>query len=118
MSRNGEHLEQKALCEWLDWNGIGHAAIPNGGHRHPAVAAKLKAEGVKAGMPDLLLFPPHSSGAHVMIEMKRVRKVGAPKGRLSDEQKSRIAELERHSWIVVVAHGFDDAVKQLRALGY
>lgn len=30
-------------------------AIPNGGHRHPAVAAMLKAEGVKAGVPDLML---------------------------------------------------------------
>lgn len=116
--RNHEHLEQKALCEWLDWHGIGHAAIPNGGHRHPAVAAKLKAEGVKAGMPDLLLFPPHSSGAHVMIELKRMRKPGAPKGRLSTEQKSRIAELVQQNWIVIVAFGCDDAIKKLQALGY
>jgi hypothetical protein len=29
--------------------------VPNGGHRVKAVAAKLKAQGVKAGMPDLVL---------------------------------------------------------------
>lgn len=45
-------------------------AIPNGGARHPAVAAKLKAEGVKAGVPDLFL-PVARHGYHGMfIELK------------------------------------------------
>ena len=29
--------------------------IPNGGSRHPAEAARLKAQGVKAGVPDLCI---------------------------------------------------------------
>lgn len=45
-------------------------AIPNGGHRHPAVAAKLKAEGVKPGVLDLLL-PVARQGYHgYFIELK------------------------------------------------
>lgn len=33
-------------------------AVPNGGQRHPAVAGKLKAEGVKRGISDICLpFP-------------------------------------------------------------
>lgn len=45
-------------------------AIPNGGHRHPAVAAKLKAEGVKAGVLDLLL-PVARQGYHgYFVELK------------------------------------------------
>jgi len=45
-------------------------AIPNGGHRHPAVAAKLKAEGVRAGVPDLLL-PVARQGYHgLFLELK------------------------------------------------
>lgn len=27
-------------------------AVPNGGDRHPIVAAKMRAEGVRAGVPD------------------------------------------------------------------
>lgn len=45
-------------------------AIPNGGHRHPAVAAKLKAEGVRAGVPDLML-PVARRGYHgAFLELK------------------------------------------------
>ena len=38
-------------------------AVPNGGDRHVAVAAKMKAEGVKAGVPDYLL--PVRSGGYI-----------------------------------------------------
>lgn len=34
-------------------------AIPNGGTRHKAEAARLKASGVKAGVPDIFLAAPH-----------------------------------------------------------
>jgi hypothetical protein len=45
-------------------------AIPNGGQRHPAVAAKLRAEGVRPGVPDLCL-PVASRGYHgCWLELK------------------------------------------------
>ena len=40
----------------LDASGLLWCHVPNGGQRHPAVAKKLKAEGVKAGVPDVLIF--------------------------------------------------------------
>lgn len=52
-----EHQEQVALFQWLEIaakrdDRLSMAfAIPNGGARHPVVAAKLKAEGVKSGVP-------------------------------------------------------------------
>jgi len=58
-------------------------AVPNGGDRAMAVAVKLKAEGVKKGVPDLFLpVMQFDSGYHgFFIEMKYGQ------GKLSPEQK-------------------------------
>ena len=59
-----EHSEQCALIEICRLHEGRYpalanlAAIPNGGHRHKAVAAKLAAEGVSGGFPDLFLAHP------------------------------------------------------------
>ena len=55
-----EHAHQRAFFAWLAWTKrLGNFpradrcfAIPNGGKRDPITAARLKAEGVKAGVPD------------------------------------------------------------------
>ena len=59
-----EHDEQVALFQWAGYQ-LGACpelalmfAIPNGGDRHPAVAGKLRDEGVKAGVPDIFLPVP------------------------------------------------------------
>jgi len=73
-----EHAHQAALISW--W-AIAHKAfglpeyallaIPNGGMRNKAVAGKLKAEGVRAGIVDLVL-PVSRKGYHSLwIEMKQ-----------------------------------------------
>jgi len=54
-----EHAEQKAFFHWTEllekqYPALGRFfAVPNGGHRHKAVAGKLKVEGVRAGIPDV-----------------------------------------------------------------
>ncbi len=67
-----EHNEQAKLFSWtryrpeLRWM----FAIPNGGLRNKATAAKLYAEGVRAGIWDIML-PIPSKGYHgLFIEMK------------------------------------------------
>ena len=64
-----EHEEQALVIQWAELHKrtlpgleLLHA-IPNGGDRDVRVATKLKAEGVKAGVPDLLL-PVPASGFH------------------------------------------------------
>lgn len=45
-------------------------AIPNGGHRNAITARKMKAEGVRPGMPDLCLPMPNGEAHGLYIEVK------------------------------------------------
>lgn len=79
MSCPTEHAEQKALITWANLQAGKHPelhllyAIPNGGARSQATAGKLKAEGVKSGVPDLCLPAPRGNYHGLYIEMKRAQ---------------------------------------------
>lgn len=102
-----EDQEQARLVQWFrrTHRGVRIFAIPNGGHRHPAVAAKLKVTGVMRGVPDL--FIPEWC---VWIEMK------TKGGRLSPDQKDWIEYLSTHGYTCIVAFGADDAIQQIGEL--
>lgn len=79
-----EHQEQAALFTWAALNESRLSelrllfAVPNGGDRHPAVAAKLKAEGVRAGVWDALLPVARFGHIGLWIEMKAGTNVLTP----------------------------------------
>lgn len=100
-----EDHEQMMLVQWFrrTYPDVRIFAIPNGGHRHPAVAAKLKATGVVKGVPDL--FVP---AWRLWIEMKRLKG-----GVVSAEQKDFIKYLESAKYSVIVAKGAEDAKLQI-----
>lgn len=114
-----EHQEQCALIGWACLNSARAPelallfAIPNGGDRHPAVAAKLQAEGVQPGVPDLCL-PVARHGYHGMfIELK------APGGTASEAQLEWIAALrEQGYWAEVVESWHAAARKMCLYLGF
>jgi len=74
-----EHDEQVALFHWARlsegrWPELALLfAIPNGGKRHIRVAAKLKAEGVKTGVPDMCLPVARGRQHGLFIELKHGR---------------------------------------------
>jgi hypothetical protein len=96
-----EHYEQAQLVMWFrkTYGPVRIFAIPNGGYRSKSAAAKLKVEGVSAGVPDL--FVP---AFRLWIEMKRVKG-----GRLSPDQKDWIQYLEANGYTALVCHGAEDA---------
>lgn len=119
-----EHQEQIAVCNWLDFRRVVYFAVPNGGKRNVVVGKKLKAEGVKKGVPDLIILtpPPNAmialGGARLpccgaAVEMKR-RKGGV----VSEEQSGWLATFAFLGWATIVANGADDAIKQLEEWGY
>lgn len=86
--------------------------VPNGGHRVKAVAAKLKAQGVKAGIPDLVL--PMARGGYfgLYIEFKATPPNDAA---ISESQHERIRKLNAQGYLAVVCRGHFDTMEQIRA---
>ena len=70
--------EQRVVVEWCDWMRIPVFHIPNGGSRHKAEAARLKVQGVKAGVPDLCIpvARGNSRGCRVHTRKKHAMCVG------------------------------------------
>lgn len=73
-----EHQSQAAVISWwaLACNAFGLPrfalfAIPNGGARDPITGARLKAEGVRPGVPDLMLAVKRNNCCGLFIEMKK-----------------------------------------------
>lgn len=46
-------------------------SVPNGGHRHKSTAARLKAQGVRAGVSDVLYLVPRGGFHGLALEFKR-----------------------------------------------
>ncbi len=106
-----EHDEQKALFQWHELAKLSNPLIgllyanPLGGLRHPAVAAKMKAEGAKSGIPDITL-PVARHGKHgLYIELK------TQKGALSKNQQWWIAQLRAQGYQVEVCRGWQAAAE-------
>ena len=111
-----EEQEQKALVEWMELMGIKYCHVPNEGKHKVQYLRKQALLGVKAGIPDILVFtaPPKAPKARgVAIEMKRRKG-----GRLSKSQEYWLDELRRHGWITAVCAGADNAIKLLESYGY
>lgn len=101
-----EHWEQVQLFAWaenLPELELMHA-IPNGGKRDIRTAIKLKAEGVKPGVPDIFLPLPLGGKHGLYIELKR-RKYG----RVTEEQAAWLEALMRQGYACAVCHGWEMA---------
>lgn len=100
-----EDYEQMMLVQWFrrTHKDVLIFSIPLGGHRHPAVAAKLKATGTVPGIPDL--FVPEWK---LWIEMKKVKG-----GKISPEQQGMIDYLQSVGYCVIVGLGAEDARRKI-----
>ena len=93
------------LCAHRD---LVYWAVPNGGKRSKVEAARFKAEGVRAGIPDVhFMF----RGQFYVLEIK------AKKGRVSPDQKVMMERLRLAGAIDAVAHGIDACMAQVKAWG-
>lgn len=83
-------------------------AIPNGGHRHISVAARMKREGTRAGVPDVCLPCPRQGWHGLYIELKYGR------NKTSEVQDWWLARLTEQGYLAVVAWGWQEAADVIR----
>lgn len=105
-----EHSHQRALFCWLALNTANHPdfrwtfAIPNGGVRDRITAGKLKAEGVKAGVPDLCCPIRCREFSGLFIEMKKPKQ-----GVVASAQSDWIDKLRMEGFAGAVCYGWLEA---------
>jgi VRR-NUC domain len=95
---------RKHCCE--DWRWF---HVPNGELRDTRTAAKLKAMGLRPGVPDLVLVSPY--GSVRFLELKRLGES------LSDAQEQFCLWYVKHSVPHCVAYSFDQAIAALDRWG-
>lgn len=108
-----EHCLQRAIVDWCD--GLGKNivqgrfyAIPNGGSRDIITASKLKAEGVRAGVPDLEFW--RNQGRTMRMEVKN-----GTSGQLSPSQKDMHARLKADGHHVTLCRSLVEAIETIKA---
>lgn len=110
-----EHVEQARVVSWARMQARRHPAldslfaIPNGSYKTGRSAALFKAEGLRSGVPDLML--PWPAGGHhgLFLEMKRVRG-----GTVSKAQREWLQRLSASGYRAEVCRGADQAIALLR----
>lgn len=104
--RDLEHNLQVNCVRWFRYQYplLRHClvAVPNGGRRDAATGAKLKDEGVVAGVADLNF---HYRGHTLFIEMK------TPTGRQSLSQKEWQRAMEAQGFQYVVCRSLEDFMR-------
>lgn len=116
-----EHDEQAVIFRWARLQEAVYPelrmlhAIPNGGKRDKAVAARLRDEGVKPGVPDICLPVPRGEYHALYIELKRRAIKGMQSaGRVTDVQKAWQAELTAQGYAACVCYGADEAIRAIK----
>lgn len=105
-----EHQEQVALFDWLELESRKYHelrlafAIPNGASKSWSQAKKFQAEGLRAGVPDVLLPVARGKYHGLFIEMKR-----AKGGVVSPEQEHWLLCMEIEGYRTDVCRGWIEA---------
>jgi hypothetical protein len=107
--REAETAEAIALCKYME---LRHSKIfdhmfhvPNGGLRNKTVAAKLKAQGAKAGVSDYFIAIPVGRYHGLWLELK------AGKNGLTPTQKEWLRRMTIQNYACVAAWGWEAAAQ-------
>ena len=105
-----EHDEQTAVIDWCKCQERQHPelalifAVPNVGTGSAVRGAKMKAEGLKAGVPDLCMPVARGQYHGLFIEMKFGKNIP------TDSQQWWLTQLTEQGYFVIVCWSADEAI--------
>ncbi len=113
--RNADE-EHRLQCACVQWFRAQHPkyrhnlfAVPNGGRRDKVTGAKLKAEGVLAGVADLILLKSNARHGALLIEMK------TGSGKQSEAQGRWQRAIEKDGYKYVLCRSIEDFMREVNA---
>ena len=110
-----ESVEQQRLFQWAFYETGAYPEldlmyhIPNEGKRSRATGGRMRAEGLKSGVPDICLPIPRAAYKSLYIELKR-RKGGT----LSDAQHAWLLKLQKQGHCVCWCQGWEAAAAVIK----
>lgn len=105
-----ESIEQQHLFAWAAFMEGRYPEIalmyhiPNEGKRSKATGGRLRAEGLKKGVPDICLPVPREQYHGLYIEMKRTKH-----STITDDQKWWLAALRSQGYLTMQCKGMEQA---------
>ena len=102
-----ESEEQQTLFRWAEMQCGRYPElalmfhIPNEGKRSWMTGGRMKAEGLKSGVPDIFLPVPRGEFHGLFVEMKRTKG-----GTVSDCQKLWLHDLQKQGYCAAVCRGW------------
>lgn len=108
------HEEHDLQCACVNWFNLQYPnmrlnlfAVPNGGRRDKVTGARLKAEGVRPGVADLILLKQRHGYGALLIEMK------TSKGVLSQLQRIWRNHVSLDGYKYVVCRSVQDFINEI-----
>ena len=108
-AKTKEETEQITLFRWASYAQMQNEElklmyhIPNEGKRSAAMGARLKAEGLKAGVPDVCLPTAHGGYIGLYIEMK------VKPNKPTEHQKQWLRDLRKAGHMTAVCYTWEEA---------
>jgi len=118
MKLTKESVHQFRVCQWLDKNDLIYFAVPNGYKKSMFQQMQAKREGLRPGVPDIIIVSKNKQNQGTVLEMKRYKgaKHKLPCGCLDIEQAKWRDLFVKEGWTHVLAHGSDEAIGDLEQL--
>ena len=99
---------QIQVARYLDYNNLLWCHVANERKTSNIQGKRLKAKGVKSGVPDCMIFNSNSVYNGLAIELK-IRP-----NKTSDNQKEWLESLKKQGWLTCVCYCIDDVVKVVK----
>lgn len=109
-----ESEEQQALFRWAQFNSGKYPElrlmyhIPNEGKRSVTTGRRMRLEGLRSGVPDICIPVARGGYSALYVEMKRRKG-----GRVSDEQKRWLNDLNAAGNAAIVCRGWEEAAERI-----